>query len=258
MTIQITDIVPVIAFWLIFSRLLAVNMQLPIFENLPIPMIVKILTTFVMTLSFYPTLSTEVIKDINYLGADSFWALTMFHTFVGLIIGYLVKSIMSLFTSAGNIITQQVGFTAINYFDPSSGGQVGPFEKVIQWTVLVVVVSSGALLPMFKGVYGSFFSIHIYDLGMFGKSHIFFIGLFKSIFVSAIMLATPMIFVNMLIMVVLGILSRTVPQLNVIMVSFSVNIGLGLLVFAATSEEFFHMAFKLYTDKLGEWFQFVI
>jgi flagellar biosynthetic protein FliR len=72
------------------------------------------------------------------------------------------------------------------------------------------------------------------------------------------MLATPLIFTNMLIMTVLGIIARTVPQLNVIMVSFAVNIGLGLLVFAATSDEFFNVAFKLYTDKLGEWFQFII
>ena len=42
------------------------------------------------------------------------------------------------------------------------------------------------------------------------------------------------------------------------MVSFAVNIGLGLLVFAATSDEFFNVAFKLYTQKLGEWFQFII
>jgi flagellar biosynthetic protein FliR len=42
------------------------------------------------------------------------------------------------------------------------------------------------------------------------------------------------------------------------MVSFVVNIGLGLLVFASSSEEFFQMAFKMYTDQLGQWFQFVI
>lgn len=258
MSIQITDIVPIIAFWLVFSRMLAVNFQLPIYDNLPIPMIVKVLSTLVMSLCFYPEVQHEVMKDINYIGVENFWILTIFYTVVGLVIGFLVKAIMGLFTAAGNIITQQIGFSAISYFDPGAGQQVGPFEKIIQWTVLVIVLSSGALIPMFKGIFGSFHSIHMYDLGMFGKTHIFYIGAFKSIFLSAIMLATPLIFTNMLIMVILGILSRTVPQLNVIMVSFSINIGLGLFVFAATSEEFFHVAFRMYTEKLGEWFQFVI
>ncbi len=82
--------------------------------------------------------------------------------------------------------------------------------------------------------------------------------MFKSLFVSSILLASPLIFTNMLIMTVLGIIARTVPQMNVIMVSFAVTIGLGLIVFVATSDEFFHIAYKLYTSKLGEWFNFVI
>ncbi|OIQ19742.1 MAG: hypothetical protein BM556_04470 [Bacteriovorax sp. MedPE-SWde] len=258
MTIQITDIVPVIAFFLVFSRLLAVNFQLPIYDNLPIPMIVKILSTLVMSYCFFPYVQGEVMKDIAYVGKENFWALTAVYTIVGLVIGYLVKSIMGIFVAGGSIITQQVGFAAVQYFDPTSNQQIGPFEKLIQWTVLVMVISSGALLPMFKGVFHSFESIHIYQMGAFAKAHIFYIEAFKSIFLSAIMLATPLIFTNMLIMTILGIIARTVPQLNVIMVSFAVNIGLGLLVFAATSDEFFSVAFKIYTDKLGEWFQFVI
>lgn len=258
MSIQITDIVPIIAFWLIFSRLLAVNFQLPIYDNLPIPMLLKILSTLVMTMCFYPSLEAEVIKDIVYIGKDNFWFLTIAYTGIGLVIGFLVKSIMGTFIACGSIITQQVGFGAVRYFDPSSNTQIGPFEKLIQWTLLVIIVSSGALLPMFKGVFQSFYSIHIYDMGQFAKAHIFYIQAFKSIFLSAIMLATPMIFTNMLIMSVLGIVARTVPQLNVMMVSFAVNIGLGLLVFASTSEEFFSVAFKIYTEKLGEWFNFIV
>lgn len=69
------------------------------------------------------------------------------------------------------------------------------------------------------------------------------------------MLATPMIFVNLIINAVMGIISRAVPQMNVIAVSFAVNIGLGLLVFAVGSDEFFQTCFRIYTERLGDWFQ---
>ncbi len=258
MSIQIVDIVPIIAFWLVFSRMLAVNFQLPIYDNLPIPMIVKILSTLVISFCFYPYVSGQVIKDIHYVGQDNFWLLTISYTLIGVTIGFFVKMIMSLFVSSGSIISQQVGFAAVRYFDPTTNTQVGPFEKLIQWTVLVTVISSGALLPMFKGIFQSFFTINMTDLGSLGKSPIFYIEMFKSIFISALMLATPLIFTNMLIMTVLGIIARTVPQMNVIMVSFAVTIGLGMLVFTATSEEFFHVAYKMYTDKLGMWFNFIL
>ncbi len=252
------DLEILVAFWLAFSRCLAIIFQLPIFDGMSIPAIVKAMTTLMITYAFFPHIQGEILKDIAYLGVDNFWALTAFYTVTGLILGYLVKSLMSMFISAGSIITQQVGFAAVRYFDPSSGTQIGPFETLIQWTMLIIVVTSGALLPMFQGVFNSFFSIHIYDLGKMAYSTIFFTDLFKNIFLSALMLASPLIFANLLIMSVLGIIARTVPQMNIIMVSFVVNIGLGLLIFAVTSEEFFQVGFKAYTKHLGHWFQFII
>jgi flagellar biosynthetic protein FliR len=247
----------IVAFWLAFTRWLAVMFQLPLFDNVSIPVIVKVLATLVMTFAFFPLIENQIMMDIKYVGVDSFWYLTIFNTLIGLAIGFFVKSIMSIFTSAGAIITQQVGFNALHYFDPNAGAQIGPFEKLIEWTILMMVLTSGALIPMFKGVISSFSSIHIYNLGKMAHSPEFFIMMFKSFFLSALMLSTPMIFINIVINAVMGIVSRAVPQMNVIAVSFAINIGLGLLVFVAGSDEFFQTCFKIYTEKLGQWFQYM-
>lgn len=257
LTIQITDMTTIVAFWLAFSRWLAVIFQLPLFESVSIPVVVKVLTTLLLTFAFFPLIQDQIILDMNYVGADSFWYLTIFNTVVGLVIGFLVKSIMAIFISTGAIITQQIGLNALSYFDPQAGSPIGPFEKLIEWTVLMLIITSGALLPMFKGVISSFSTIHVYNIGKMAHSMDFFMIMFKSIFISAIMLASPMIFINLIINAVMGILSRAVPQMNVIAVSFAVNIGLGLLVFAVGSDEFFATCFRLYTDRLGDWFQFL-
>ena len=255
--VNLVDQVGLVAFWLIFARWMAVIVQFPVFNNLAIPTTLKVLTTLIISYAFYPWLSVEVIKDINYVGVDNFWILTIFYSVIGLIIGFFVNSILNIFTSAGTVITQQIGFDAVKYFDIQSGQDVSPIEKIIQLTVVVMIISSGALLPMFKGVYESFFSIHMYDLGKMAQAPEFFLSFFKSIFLSALMLASPLIFTNILIAAILGIISRVVPQMNIIMVSFVINIGLGLFIFAISSSEFFHMAFSIYTKKLGEWFQFI-
>ena len=257
LTIQITDMTMITAFWLAFSRWLAIIFQLPLFENVAIPVVVKVLTTLLLTFAFFPMVQDQLIMDINYVGAESFWYLTIFNTLVGLVIGFFVKALMSIFVSTGALMTQQIGLNALSYFDPQAGGQVGPFEKLIEWTVLMMIISSGALLPMFKGVISSFSSIHVYNIGKMAHSVDFFMIMFKSIFISSIMLATPMIFVNLIINAVMGIVSRAVPQMNVISVSFAVNIGLGLLVFTVGSDEFFATCFRIYSEKLGDWFQFL-
>ena len=256
--VQISDFTTIIAFWLIFSRMLPIIVQIPIFDNVSVPMPVKILTTVVLSYAFFPYVSKEIIKDINYVGVDNFWTLTIFNTLVGIIIGYLMKSIMTLFLSAGTIMTQQMGFSALRYFDPTAGSSIGPYEKLIQWTVLILVISTGALIPMFKGMFASFSTIHIYDWGKFAVVTPYFVNFFKSIFMSALMLASPLVVTNVIVMSVLGVIARTVPQMNVLMVSFVINIGMGLLIFLSISEEFFQVGYKMYSDKLGEWFNFVV
>lgn len=257
LNIQITDMSIIVAFWLAFSRWLAVMFQLPLFENVSIPVVVKVLASLMITIAFFPLIQDQLLLDIKYVGADSFWYLTIFNTLVGLVIGFFVKTIMSLFLSTGALITQQIGLNALSYFDPQAGSPIGPFEKLIEWTVLMMILTSGALLPMFKGVVNSFSTIHIYNVGKMAHSIDFYMIMFKSIFISSIMLATPMIFINLIINAVMGIISRAVPQMNVISVSFAVNIGLGLLVFVAGSDEFFTTCFRIYTERLGDWFQFI-
>jgi flagellar biosynthetic protein FliR len=256
MNLTIGDQSVFLAFWLCFSRWIAVLFQLPLFDNVAVPNILKVLTSFLIAFAFFPEVRGTLVAEVNMAGVENIWLLLMFHTTTGLIIGFLVKSIMSLFVSTGNILTQQIGFASVSYFDPTQGQQVGPFERLIEWTLLILVLSSGALVPMFKGVFQSFFSVNFLNADKMLKTPEYFVIFFKSAFSASILLAGPLIFANLLMNLVFGIVARTVPQMNVLMVSFVVNIGLGLLLFLGIAEEFFQVSFDLYVEKLGVWYQF--
>ena len=257
MNLTVGDEAVFLAFWLSFSRWVAVLFQLPILDNNSIPMIVKVLTSFLISFAFFPHVQGTLVAEVNSVGVDNIWLLMMFHTTTGLIIGFLVKVIMSLFVATGNILTQQIGFASVSYFDPTQGQQIGPFERLIEWTLLIIVLSSGALVPMFQGVFKSFFSVNFSHADKMLKTPEYFVLFFKSAFSASVLLAGPLIFANLLMNLVFGIVARTVPQMNVLMVSFVVNIGLGLLLFLGIAEEFFQVSFDLYVEKLGDWFQFL-
>jgi flagellar biosynthesis protein FliR len=257
MSVVITDQILLVAFWLTFTRCMAVMFQLPIFDSTAIPPMIKVLGSLVISYAFFPYVKESIINEIHYVGPGNFWFLTMSHTIVGLFIGFLAKSIMGLFTASGSLMTQQIGFNSVSYFDPSFGQRIGPFEKAIKWTLVILILSSGALIPMFKGMVTSFSTMNLISFGKFSATPDFYLRFFKSMFMSAIMLASPLLFINFILNLIMGIIARTIPQMNILMVSFAVNIGLGLLVFFAISEEYFQVAFELYTTKLGEWFQFI-
>jgi flagellar biosynthetic protein FliR len=257
MNILISDHFVFMAFWLSFSRWAATLFQLPLFDNNSVPNIVKILASFLISYAFFPQLQGTLVAEIKTVGLDNAWILVMYHTTAGLIIGFLVKIIMSLFVATGSILTQQIGFASVSYFDPTQAQQVGPFERLLEWTLIILILSSGALVPMFKGVFQSFFSINFTNADRLLKTPEYFVLFFKSAFSASVLLAGPLIFANLLMNLVFGIVARTVPQMNVLMVSFVVNIGLGLLLFIGISEEFFQVSFELYVEKLGEWYQFI-
>ena len=257
MDIQIVDYPILLAFWLSFARWAALLVHLPIFDQIPLPTMVKVLATILLTYAFFPVTGPEVLKDIQYLGVDHFWLLTIYEVVVGLVIGILVKAIMDLYVAAGTIVSQQVGLAAINYYDPSAQMQVGAFEKIIQYTVLVMLLSTGVLTVMFQGGVDSFLHLHVQDLSRLATTPAYFLDLFKFIFLSALMLASPLIFINLLMNCLLGIISRTVPQMYIIKAGLEINIGAGLIVFVATSDEFFQVAYQMYVDKLGDWINFV-
>lgn len=256
--VSVVDYTVLIAFWLSFTRWAAILFQLPLFDNTSVPVMVKVLMSLIVSYAFFPIVQAPLVKEIAAAGAENFWWLTIFHTVVGLMIGFLVKVIMNLFVASGSIMTQQIGFASVSYFDPTQDTQVGPFEKIIQWTILIMILTTGALIPMFKGVLNSFFSVTMENIGNFANIHVFYHDFFKGVFQAAFLLATPILFTNLVLNLVMGIVARTVPQMNILMVSFVVNIGIGLLVFFAISEEFFHVAYKMYIERLGDWFQFVI
>jgi flagellar biosynthetic protein FliR len=256
--VQVMDYTVLIAFWLTFSRWVAILVQIPIFDNTGVPNMVKVLSSLMISYAFFPVVKDVMVAEVTRVGVENFWYLTVFHTAVGAVIGFLVKSILNIFIASGSVMTQQIGFASVSYFDPTFVSRIGPFEKIIQWTIIVMILSTGALLPMFKGVINSFFSISAADLGKFAQIHIFYHNFFKGVFSAAFLLATPILFTNLILNLVMGIVARTIPQMNILMVSFVVNIGIGLLVFYAISEEYFAVAYKMYVDRLGEWFQFVI
>src|SRR5690606_28943313 len=151
MNVSLTDQVSFMAFWLSFSRWFGVLFQLPLFDNVSVPGIVKILATLLISFAFFPSVQGTLVAEIRMVGLENAWILMAFHTMTGFIIRFLVKSLLSLYIAAGSILTQQTGSATVTYVDPTPGQRIGPFERIIEWAMVILVLSSGALVPMIQG-----------------------------------------------------------------------------------------------------------
>ena len=104
---------------------------MPLFEDVSIPVLLKVLFSLIVAYCFFENVQNPVLADIQQFGIHNLVFLTMGEALIGLAMGFLANSFLSIFYSAGTLISQQIGFGAIRYFDPTMGGQTGPLEKII-------------------------------------------------------------------------------------------------------------------------------
>ena len=80
----------------------------------------------------------------------------------------------------------------------------------------------------------------------------FILKMFATTFMVAVKIAAPIMTILFLISVGLGLVARTVPQMNVFIVGFPLQIGVGLIMIGLTMS-FFAMAVKQQIGDLPFW-----
>jgi flagellar biosynthetic protein FliR len=210
-------------FALMLTRVSVLFLTAPVLGNSRVPAQVKIAVSLVITLLLY--LSFHGGEATTKVPANVFELVTaiMGEAFVGLIIGYTAYL---LFTGI-----QMVGL--VNVIDPSGANQVsilGEFYYIISMMFFLAVGGHHALI---KAVGDSFGLLAPGTVGWFDQaSHAgpLLAQSVSKLFVIAFQVAAPSVAVLFLTNLSMGLLSRTLPQMNVFIVGLPLNVVVGVLV----------------------------
>ncbi len=160
---------------------------------------------------------------------------------VGMALGFVSYLIFTAVYLAGQIIDTKIGFGMVNILDPVSNIQV-PVTANLYFTVsmLVFLMLKGHHM-LIKALCDSFYLIPI------GKA-VWTDGLtaqvartFSDVFILGLKISAPIIATILVTDVALGIISRTVPQINVFFVGMPVKILLGMVVMILTIPLFIYI-----------------
>ncbi len=246
-----------LAFWLCFARSMAFIINLPLFEEVSIPVVVKILFTVFFTFLSFALVEPIILKDISSIGVSNFWWLTIFYTIAGFTLSFLLKLIAEIILSASHLMTQQMGFSQMTMFDPTIQASVSPIERITRWVIIGIILMSGALTPFFKGLVLSYEKFSLIQLIQWKDLGYFFMKLYWDLFIISLLLASPIVFCGVGFNLLLGLLARMVPQINLLMMSFMITIVLGLVVYFFIFEDWVLTSVEHYTNYLGLWFQWL-
>jgi len=200
-------------------------MLTPVFGRREFPTQAKIGLAGFLSLIIYP-LIPDIAASFNILDLAT---LAVKETFVGLSIGYITFMMLSSLYVAGQIIDMQMGFGIVNVMDPQSNTQVplmGNFYYIL--TILVFLTINGHQV-LISALIKSFEIVPVSRAVFEGRLLEIIISGFKDMFLIGFKISLPVISMIFLTDFAMGIIARTVPQMNVFIVGLPIKILVGIV-----------------------------
>jgi flagellar biosynthetic protein FliR len=218
-----------VVFTLVLARTGALVMTAPIFGSPALPRRVRALIAVAMSLLVMPVqFGTSPAPAGNLVELARLLAS---ETLVGLLLGLGVTILFSGVQVAGQIVSQLSGLSLADVFNPSFEEDASVFSQLFYFLTLAVFVAVGGHRIMTEALLDTF-SWAPPGRAALGSG---FVDVVVSIAAQSLALgiraAAPLLIALSLATLVLGLISRTLPQINILVVGFGVNalLTLGML-----------------------------
>lgn len=159
----------------------------------------------------------------------AFMVAVAYQAFTGVAFGFMVLIVFQVIQAAGELIDLQAGFAAASLFDPFTNAVSTPIGRLYQLMATALLFVLDGHVALVRGFVTAFGQAPMAGpgLGELGEALIADIARFL---VAALEIAAPVLAALFITDLVLGLLTRAAPQLNILVVGFALKIGLVLLV----------------------------
>ncbi|MEH6999576.1 MAG: flagellar biosynthetic protein FliR [Limnobacter sp.] len=207
-----------------FIRILAMLATAPVFDNRTVQRRTRVGLAALIAILMMPLLPAPPV-----LSSAQAIPVLIQQILIGVAMGFSMRLVFAAFEMAGDLLGLQMGLAFAQFIDPARGTQtplIGSFLGVL--AMLTFLVIDGHLLVI-AAVVQSFELIPISaNLSVVNSQSIALAG--SIMFMLALQISLPVMAAVLISNIVLGILARAAPQLNVMSIGFSITIGVGLWI----------------------------
>jgi flagellar biosynthesis protein FliR len=214
-------------FFLVFIRLGAILMSIPVFDSRSIPIFFKVALAFATSIVLFPMLKLDPVPITTGIIALGIGVVS--EILLGLAIGFSVKLVFAGVQLAGQLAGYQMGMALANVMDPSSSQQVPLLAQFNNLFALLVFLSVNAHFWFIKALAHSYQILPPLNIQFGGALMDQLTRLSGNMFVIGVQVGAPVIAALLITSVAFGLVARTVPQMNVFIVAMPLKIGVGLL-----------------------------
>jgi flagellar biosynthetic protein FliR len=216
-------------FTLVLARTSGMVMTAPIFGTQALPRRVRALMAVAMSLLVTPVFLSSSAPPMENLA--EYGRLLANEALVGLLLGLGINILFSGVQVTGQIVSQLSGLSLADVFSPGFDEDVSVFSHLFYFLTLAVFVAVGGHRIVTQSLLETFVAFPPGQAAVGGSFVDVLVNIITQAFALGIRAAAPLLTALLLANLVLGLISRTLPQINVIAVGFGVNalLAMGLL-----------------------------
>ena len=212
-----------------FVRVACFTSIAPIFGHNSLNARMKISIAFFVSLILYQVINVSLPEYTNVLG---YTTLVLEEALVGLLLGFVAGLSMKSLAIAGEFIDREIGFSMATTFDPNQG-MVTITGELYDKIVCLVILISNLHYYILSAAAQSFELVPVGNVvlnpGLIYTSLIQFI---VQMFIIGFRIAMPVFLGATMLNVILGVLAKSSPQMNMFAIGMQLKVFVGLFLLA--------------------------
>jgi flagellar biosynthetic protein FliR len=225
-------------FLFVFFRVGALVLFVPILGSRQVPSSMKIGFILFLSIVIFPLVEGRPLPEPR--GIFDLAIFLISDVTIGLGIAFITRLIFTAVQIAGTVVDFQMGFGVVNVIDPQTDTQVSVTAQFHNIIAVLIFLAVDAHHFIIQAIVESFLIINPAEISFADITPGYMLHLFSGTFTTAVKIAAPIMANLFFLSVGLGLVARTVPQMNVFIVGFPLQIGVGLLM-VGLSISFFSM-----------------
>ncbi len=223
-----------LVFLVCLARISGLIGGMPIFSGVQTPLRIRAGLAFILSFIIAPVVASSIVSLPHH--PLFFGLIVVSEALLGYLIGFTAKLIIFAAQFGGTVVGYLMGFAAANIIDPQNQQQtplISQFQNVI---ALLLFLALNIHHLFIRAIVRSFDLLPVAPLDFSGDIVPYLMEMSSDMFVLGMRLCAPLLALLLLSDLVMAIMSRVFPQLNVFLLKFPINIGLGMIVMGLTMD----------------------
>ncbi len=219
-------------FLLILVRVASFVYVCPFFGGRQTPNLVKIGFSFLLSVMLY---GVSPFEAPDYNTVIGFTVIILKEVMAGFLIGYAVQICEQIASFAGTVVDMQIGLSMVSIMDPTTNEQVTITGSLYSQVLTMMLILTGMYQYILRALADTFKLIPINSAVINSDRLLESILVFlRDYIVIGFRICLPIFIITFITNVVLGVLAKVSPQMNMFAVGIQIKICVGLMIMFIT------------------------